>query len=277
MKQTARTFNKPLFSAILFFGLMATVGIAAVHAQDTVAENPLIATTGPNVLGQGNIQWNSSLEYYHYGHNSANLHFNTHSFGLATGMRFGIGNRAELTLDLAGAYNTFDTTSFHNTTGFSPAVGAKLLLFEGRGWLPKTSFFTYVAAPVQQNAYNERWNTLVQPEIGFQFRNRLGKWFLLDYSLGYAWNRYSVEDINFINQVQYSLHLRWIHSDRQMTSIGLSNRNSIHAPSVDIETRRQLTNDLQLTAAASVAAGFGLGVGFSDRIHGFVGLSWMIK
>ena len=275
MKKTTHHLDKPLIGAMLFFGLMATVGITAANAQDT---NILISTTGPNVLGAGHIQWNSSLEYYHYGYNGANLHFNTHSFGLATGMRFGIGNRAELTLDLAGAYNTFDTTSFHNTTGFSPAVGAKLLLFEGRGWLPKTSFFTYVAAPVQQNAYNERWNTLVQPEIGFQFRNRLGKWFLLDYSLGYSWNRYSSAiDFDMNNQVQYSLYLRWLHSERQMTSLGISNRNSIHAPGVDIETRRQLTDDLQLTVAASLAAGYGLGVGFSDRIHGLIGINWMVR
>lgn len=276
MKQTARTFNKPLFSAILFFGLMATVGIAAAHAQDTVT-TPLVTTTGPTVLSEGRIQWNNQIEYHHVGYNGGSMDFNSHSFGLSSGLRFGIGSRAELTLDLAGAYNTFDTVNFHNTTSITPAVGAKLWLFAGRGLLPQTSFFTHVAAPFGQNAYNDKWYSLVQPEIGFQFRNHLGKWFLLDYSLGYAWNRYSVEDINFINQVQYSLHLRWIHSDRQMTSIGLSNRNSIHAPSVDIETRRQLTNDLQLTAAASVAAGFGLGVGFSDRIHGFVGLSWMIK
>lgn len=277
MKQTAHTNNKPLFSAILFFGLMATVGVAAVHAQDT---NILISTTGPNVLGQSHIQWNNSLEYYHYGYNGANLNFNCHSFGLATGMRFGIGNRAELTLDLAGTYAIFDTTkspNFRSTTGFTPAVGAKLLLFEGRGWLPMTSFFTHVAVPVQQNAYNERWNALVQPEIGLQFRNRLGKCFLLDYSLGYAWNRYSVEEIDFTNQVQYSLHLRWMHSDRQMSSIGISNRNSVHTPTIDIETRRLLTDDLQLTIAASVAAGYGLGGGFVDNIHGLVGLSWMLR
>lgn len=274
MKQTARTFNKPLFSAILFFGLMATVGIAAAHAQDT---NILISTTGPNVLGQGHIQWNSSLEYYHYGYNGANLHFNSHSFGIATGLRFGIGSRAELTLDLAGAYNTFDTANFHNTTGITPAVGAKLLLFDGRGLLPRTSFFTNVAAPVGQNAYNDKWYSLVQPEIGLQFRNRLGKWFLLDYSLGYAWNRYSVAEIDITNQVQYSLHLHWMHSDRQMSSIGISNRNSIHCHTVDLETRRLLTDDLQLTVAASYAAGYGLGVGYADRIHGLVGISWMIK
>ena len=273
-----KKLNKPLVCAALIFSAI-TFFATSIHAQDSMAASRyiLISTTGPNVLGQGHIQWNSNLEYYHYGLNGANLHFNSHSIGITTGLRFGIGNRAELTLDLASTYATFDTTIFHNTTGFSPAVGAKLLLFEGRGLLPKTSCFTNVAAPVQQNAYNSKWNALVQPEIGLQFRNRLGKWFLLDYSLGYAWNRYSVEDVDFTNQVQYSIQLRWMHSDRQMTSIGISNRNIIRNHTVDLETRRLLTDDLQLTVAASFAAGYGLGIGFTDHVHGLVGLSWMIK
>lgn len=268
-----KKINKTPICAALIFGAI-TFFATTVQAQDT---NMLISTTGPNVLGQNHIQWNNSLEYYHYGLNGANLHFNSHSIGIATGLRFGIGNRAELTLDLAGTYATFDTTIFHNTTGFSPAVCAKLLLFEGRGLLPKTSFFTNVAAPVQQNAYNDKWNALVQPEIGLQFRNHLGKWFLLDYSLGYAWNRYSVEEVDFTNQVQYSIQLRWMHSDRQMTSLGISNRNIIRNHTIDLETRRLLTDDMQLTVAASFAAGYGLGIGFTDHVHGLVGLSWMIK
>lgn len=274
MKKIFRHLDKSLIGAILFFGLMATVGITAAHAQDT---NILVSTTGPNVLGAGHIQWNNSLEYFHERNKLGVYHYNIHSFGLSTNMRFGIGSRAELTVDLGGAYNTFDTVNFHNTTSITPAVGAKLLLFDGRGLLPQTSFFTHVAAPFGQNAYNDKWYSLVQPEIGFQFRNHLGKSFLVDYSLGYSWNRYSVEDVDFTNQVQYSLFLRWLHSERLLTSIGISNRNSIHSPTFDIESRSLLRNDLQLTIALSLAAGYGNEVGLADRVHGLVGISWMIK
>lgn len=274
MKKIFRHLDKSLIGAILFFGLMATVGITAAHAQDT---NILVSTTGPNVLGAGHIQWNNSLEYFHERNKLGVYHYNIHSFGLSTNMRFGIGSRAELTVDLGGAYNTFDTVNFHNTTSITPAVGAKLLLFDGRGLLPQTSFFTHVAAPFGQNAYNDKWYSLVQPEIGFQFRNHLGNSFLLDYSLGYSWNRYSFEDIDFTNHVQYSLYLRWLHSDRHMSSIGISNRNSIHSPTFDIESRSLLRNDLQLTIALSLAAGYGNEVGLADRVHGLVGISWMIK
>lgn len=279
MKKISHHLDKPLFGAILFIGLMAAVGATAAHAQDTVREySPLVTTTGPNVLGAGHIQWNSSLEYHHMGANGTNMNYNSHSFGLQTGLRFGIGSRAELTVDLGGAYNTFDTVNFHNTTSFIPAVGAKLLLSEGKGWLPQTSFFTHVAAPVGQNAYNDKWYTIVQPEIGFQFRNRLGNSFLLDYSLGYSWNRYTdASSIDMSNQIQYSLYLRWLHSERQMASIGVSNRNSIHTPTVDLEYRNLLRDDLQLTVALSAAAGYGDEAGLVDKIHGLVGLSWMIK
>ena len=279
MKKIIRNLDQSLICAILFFGLMATVGIAAAHAQDTIREiNSLVTTTGPNVLGEGHIQWNSHLEYHHVGSNIGAYNYNSHSFGLATGFRFGIGNRAELAIDLEGQYNTFDNEHFHNTTGFTPAVGAKLLLFDGRGLLPRTSFYTHVATPVGQNAFNDKWYTLVQPEIGFQFRNSLGKNFLLDYSLGYSWNRYSQDDyLNLADQVHYSLYLRWLHSYRQMTSIGVSNNNSIHSPVFDIEWRRLLNDDLQLTIALSMAAGYGDEVGFADKVHGLVGLNWMIK
>ena len=118
----------------------------------------------------------------------------------------------------------------------------------------------------------------MQPEIGFLFRNSFGKSFLLDYSLGYSWNRYSSAiDFDMTNQVQYSLYLRWLHSERQMTSIGVSNRNIIHSPTVDIETRCILRDDLQLTVALSVAAGYGDDAGLVDKVHGLVGFSWMIK
>jgi len=275
MKKILHNIDKPLFGAIVFFGLMATVGIAAANAQDT---NILVSTTGPNVLGAGHIQWNNSLEYFHERNKLGVYHYNIHSFGLSTNMRFGIGSRAELTVELGGSYNTFDTVNFHNTISFIPAVGAKLLLSEGKGLLPQTTFFTYVANLVGQNAYNDRWYSIVQPEIGLQFRNRLGNSFLLDYSLGYSWNRYSdVSAIDMTNQVQYSLYLRWLHTERQMTSFGVSNRNSRHSPTFDLETRRLLTDNLQLSIALSVAAGYSEEVGVADKIHGLVGISWMIK
>ena len=178
--------NRPLLAAMLVMSLFALLGAATAHAQD---ENPLVATTGPNVLGQGKIQWNSQLEYMHYEWTSFGPLANdltNNSLGVGTSLRFGVGSRAELTLDLAGNYSNLTGDSLRNTCWLTPSVGARLLLFDGRGWLPQVAFFTHVSVPVGQNAYSDKWDSYVQPEIGLQFRNRLGQRWLLDYSLGYS-------------------------------------------------------------------------------------------
>ena len=277
MKKTFFCISKSPLMTVVFVGFMAIVTTATAQ-NDTV--NPLVSTTGPNVLGAGRIQWNNSIEYLHDGSNLGVYRYNSHSFGLATGFRFGIGSRAELTLDLEGRYNTFDNANhrFHNTTGITPSIGAKLLLNEGKGWLPQTSFYTYVSNSFDQHPFDEEWSSLVQPQIGFQFRNRLGQSWLLDYSLGYSWNRYSTDDyINFVGQIDYSIHLWDIISEGKMVGFGISNRNSAHVFSGYTEVRRQLNDNLQLYFQVGIQAGFGKEVGILDRLHGLVGLSWMLK
>lgn len=275
MKKTSFHISKSTLLAIVFFGIMALTATATAQ-NDTV--NPLVATTGPNVLGEGRIQWNSSIEYLHDGNNLGAYQYNSNSFGLSSGFRFGIGKRAELTFDIAGRYNTFDTVHFHNTTGITPSVGAKLLLYEGRKWLPQTSFYTSVSNPIHQNAFNEQWSTMVQPQIGFQFRNRLGKMWMIDYSLGYSWNRYSTDDyIDFAKQIDYSLHVRRITSKGNLFSIGISNRNSAGTFVGDIEERFQISDNLQAYFQVALSGGYGSSAGIVDRIHVLAGLNWMLK
>lgn len=91
--------------AIMFFGLMTIVATVSVQAQ-TDLSSPLITTTGPNVLGAGHIQWYSSVE----GHdasvwNTYGFDAHSYSFGATTGMRFGVGSRAELAFSMVGNYN----------------------------------------------------------------------------------------------------------------------------------------------------------------------------
>ena len=270
--------KKSTILAIAFFGIMTTVSIAA--SAQTNSDSPLITTTGPNVLGQGHIQWNNSLDYHHSTINEINTSpkTNLNSFGGSTGLRFGVGDRAELTLDLSGAYNTFDTTYYHNTTGFTPAVGAKLLLYEGKGWLPMTAFFTKVALPMRQNAWNGKWGSKVQPEIGFQFRNRIGHSWLLDYSLGYSWNSVSSALDDPASLFQYSLYLHKIVGNRHTFGFGIDNTNSMHRFEGCIDGRWQLNDNLQLTARLGLAAG----VVKTDKsiignIDALLGISWMLK
>ncbi len=270
--------KKSTILAIAFFGIMIIV--SSVASAQTDSDSPLVTTTGPNVLGQGHIQWNNSLDYHHSTIKPISTYdkTNLNSFGGTTGLRFGVGDRAELTLDFSGVYNTFDTTYYHNTTGFTPAVGAKLLLYKGKGWLPMTSFFTKVALPIQQNAWNGNWGSQVQPEIGFLFRNRLGHSWLLDYSLGYSWNSVSSALADPASLFQYSLYLHNLIGNRHTFGIGIDNTNSMHRFEGCLDSRWQLNDNLQLTARFGLAAGIDKSdKGILGNIDALFGISWMIR
>ncbi len=155
MKKQSTHRNLSTCFALLFFAAMTFVGATTAHAQDTV--NSLISTTGPNVLGAGHIQWNTSLKWDHF-----KTAFREDIYGANTDLRFGIGSRAELTLGVKAYHDGFnsyqgnsydyiigtvidDRHLFDDNTGIAPSVGARLLLYEGKAWLPKVTFYTSVA------------------------------------------------------------------------------------------------------------------------------------
>ncbi len=270
--------NRPLLAAALLMGLFSLLGAVTAHAQE---ENPLVATTGPNVLGQGHIQWNSNLEYLHYEINfSHDPTIRVDRFGLGNGLRFGIGNRAELTVDLDCEYGMNNSNRYRNGFGLTPSVGAKLLLSDGHGWFPQTAFFTHIAAPIP--LYNNApWYTYVRPEIGFQFRNRLGQRWLLDYSLGFSWDGFSGDPLatsfDFLSDyVRYSLFARWLATDRLLLGVGVGNTNLVYQRSADFELRYQANPNLQLTVQASSKLGMS-DVGTSNQVHALAGISWTIR
>lgn len=278
MKKT----NRPMFFAALLMGLLLLLGATTAQAQEA---NTLVTTTGPNVLEQGNIQWNSQMEYLHYtiSHVDFSNHqfsdINTNSLGLASGFRFGIGSKAELTFDLSGGFSIIDTTIYKRNSSFNvvPSIGAKLLLYEGQGWLPKTAFFTRITVPFAQRLYRDQWDVGLNPQIGLQFRNRIGNRFLLDYSLGYDIpNLTEFSDLVDADYAKYSLFLRWLATDRMMLGLGLSNLNELNENCADFEVRYQANNRLQLNLQASCQLGAN-DWGISSQIHALVGISWMLK
>ena len=279
--------TKPTALAIAFFCAMTLVGISAAHAQsETSIDNPLFSTTGPNVLGAGSIQWNSSLDYY-FSRTSYYLgdYMSINAFGGTTGLRFGVGNSSELTLDIKGAYNIVQT---HNLVGpcvnpqrYNPSVGVKLLLAEGKGWLPQVAFFTHVGMDISQSSYNPTvWTRLVQPEIGFMFRNRLDSRWVLDYSLGYSWNAesgYSTDfESVFHNQIQYSIFARKLINDRFSTGVGISNANSARSMAGGIEMRYLATPDLQLSLIAGASGGIGKEAN-ALQVYSLLGAHWTLR
>ena len=267
---------KSTFLAAAFFVIMTFAAVSMANAQnDTV--NPLFSTTGPNVMGEGHLQWNNAVDYYHFNiRNTQGFDANLHCVGITTGLRLGIGSRAEMTFDLNGRYNTWDTVYLRNTTGFNPSVGAKLMLFDGKGWLPQTAFYTHIGYMVYQNAFVDRWDQKIQPEIGFQFRNRIGQRWAIDYTLGYSWNEYSVNAYRFNSGLHFALFGRWMATDRLMLSAGASNINSAGRFAGSFEARWQARPNLQLVGQAGVSGSKG-DLGSDVQFNTLVGLSWMIR
>ena len=287
MENTHTRNNKPTFVALLFFAAMTVVGVTTAHAQDTV--NPLVSTTGPNVLGSGHIQWNTTLQWdrlRYYGYSDYSHGFD--GYGAKTGFRFGIGNRAELTLGVeafhynyknwyysgldASVMDDHDLTS--DNLSIAPSVGARLLLYEGKGWLPKITFNTSVAlATVHGRTWTED-ETLVQPTIGLSFRNDLGKGWMLDYALNYTWNNSYMTH----SPATFSLFARWLATDRLLLSAGFSTSSWSEPFRGVFEARYLVSPDLQLTLQGGVSGGSSLGIwSGSLRTHALAGVSWMLK
>lgn len=282
MKRSLSPTGKSTLFALAFFVVMTFVGLTAAHAQNDTL-NPLLSTTGPNVLGAGRIQWSSSLDYYHLSqkYNQGQSVMASNSFGATTSLRFGVGNRAELSLNVSGAYSRLNTQGVNiapsNAQNYYPSVGVKLLLNEGGGWLPKVSFYTHVGLAIGQNTYqSNQWFKQVQPEIGLMFRNNLGGGYVLDYSLGYMWNALSGPGIDIKNQIQYSIFARKLVGDRYTFGVGFGNNNSAHRFAGDLEFRYLANPNLQLSARLGGTFGF-QSTDYSAQAHALLGVHWTLR
>lgn len=275
MKQHHSRINKSSFLAVLFFAIMTAIGYNAANAQDTI--NPLFATTGPNVMGNGELQWNTHLEWYHEKINSQWMQTNLHLLGGNTNLRWGVGSRAELTLGFMGYhangyYNDTNRVDPKNLT-CAPSIGAKLLLYEGKGWLPRISFKTDLAVAFSHTIYSQS-TFRVQPTIGLAFRNNIGRRWVIDYDLNFTWN--SMLPV-MINPVSGSLYARWLATDKLMVSAGFSSGTWAEPFSGDFELRYQASPNLQLFLQGGYA-GMSQNVLYqgTSQAHVLTGVSWKL-
>lgn len=289
MKHIRIHISKSSFLAILFFGIMTTIGCNAANAQDTI--NPLISTTGPNVLGSGRIQWNSNLEWFHIYHQSF-LKMRTNTLGANTEVRFGVGSKAELTVGFGANHTFYDRRYLHftnteqpiktdpNNILVAPSVGVKILLFEGKGWLPQVAFHTNIALASNSNTtYFPKNYTAVQPTLGLRFRNQLGKRWMLDYSLDMTWNKlYPIESFEGLSG---SIYARWLATDRLMLGAGFRcgfSGDWSEPFRGDFEVRYLANPNLQLTLQGGFSGGYELATEFGTiQAHLLTGVSWTIR
>ena len=286
MKKQSTRSNNTTYFALLFFAAMTVVGVTTAHAQDTI--NPLVSTTGPNVLGSGHIQWNTSLMWDHMRNFNINGTVGFDGVGARTGFRFGIGNRAELTLGVEASHSVFnkmersmagsvisvnDLISPTNMK-IAPSVGARLLLFEGKGWLPKVTFNTSIAMAATKG-YKYESDTVVQPTIGLEFRNDLGKGWMLDYAVDFTWNRNSPRQ-NF-PATTLSVFARWLATERLLIGAGFKTPNWTEPFKGLFEVRYLATPNLQLTLQGGLSNGNSLGSYWAMETHVVAGVSWMLR
>lgn len=280
MKSNLLHSHRPTLCAVLLFGVLALFGSLSLHAQDTV--NPLLSTTGPNVLGAGHIQWNNAFHWNHSHSRSFDDKTEIYNgFGITSDFRFGIGNRAELTLGVEAFHYSFEST-LSGMAGMSLApdnyniassVGARLLLFEGSSWLPMVTFNTSLAMATVKGRSWAPDETLLQPTIGLSFRNRLADRWTLDYSLGFTWNRnYPTPNLHPLHG---SLFVHWLATDKLLLGLGFGTRTATEPFRGSFEARYLASRNLQLTLQAG--AGGGSGGGSSIQANALLGVSWMIK
>ena len=286
MKIQSTRSNNTTYFALLFFAAMTVVGVTTAHAQDTI--NPLVSTTGPNVLGSGHIQWNTSLMWDHTRNFNINGTVGFDGVGARTGFRFGIGNRAELTLgveashysitererSMAGSVISVNDLISPTNMKIAPSVGARLLLFEGKGWLPMVTFNTSIAMAATKG-YKYESDTVVQPTIGLEFRNDLGKGWMLDYAVDFTWNRNSPRQ-NF-PATTLSVFARWLATERLLIGAGFKTPNWTEPFKGLFEVRYLATPNLQLTLQGGLSNGNSLGSYWAMETHVVAGVSWMLR
>ena len=286
MKIQSTRSNNTTYFALLFFAAMTVVGVTTAHAQDTI--NPLVSTTGPNVLGSGHIQWNTSLMWDHTRNFNINGTVGFDGVGARTGFRFGIGNRAELTLGVEASHSVFnkrersmagsvmsvnDLISPTNMK-IAPSVGGRLLLFEGKGWLPMVTFNTSIAMAATKG-YKYESDTVIQPTIGLEFRNDLGKGWMLDYAVDFTWNRNSPRQ-NF-PATTLSVFARWLATERLLIGAGFKTPNWTEPFKGLFEVRYLATPNLQFTLQGGLSNGNALGSYWAMETHVVAGVSWMLR
>lgn len=275
MKKNDNTKSNLL--VVAFFVAMTFVAAVASHAQDDpLASTPLIATTGPNVLGAGHLMWSGDLDFYRLHSVWDGADFNNYNvFGAQTGLRWGIGSKAELTLGVSAEHahgRVFDSLSFApNHLNLVPSLGARVVLLGGEGKKNMLTFVTEVTLPIRQgHPIVEDEGLLAEPIIGLQYRHRFSRHWYFDASAAYAWNRHAPYVRLTDRPFRLVLFARWLPNERWMFSAGFDNLQA------RAEAMWQANDKLQLKAQVCVDGGTGAAYSASS-VYGLVGFNWMIR
>ena len=269
--------HKSTLLAIACFVALSFFAAHSANAQnDSSATSPLIATTGANVLGSGQLMLSGDLNAYRLHSVWDGDDFNNYNIlGVNTGLRWGIGSKAELTLGVSAEHahgRVFDTLSFaHGHYNIIPSIGARVMLLGGEGKKNTLTFFTEVTLPIRHgHPIVEDEGLLPGPILGLQWRHRFSDHWYFDASAAYAWNRHAPYFRMSDQPFRLTLFARWLPGERWMFSAGLDNLQG------RLEALWQANDRLQLKAQVC-ASGGGSYAYSALSIYGLVGFNWMIR
>lgn len=254
---------------VIIMAALLGLAVSAQAQNDTVAgnPNPLWSTTGPSVLPEGGVQWDNSVDWSVMRSRGEDMGVDRYDYlGGRSVFRFGVGSKAELTLGVASGTALYHTAADYDTTvgSFAPQVGMRMSLYGGKGLLPLITFNTSISWVYDYLGQSG----MVQPSLGMEFRNRIGRRWAIDYSLGYAWNNSSYGPVR--NQITYSLFARWLAADKLMLGLGVENGEGKMA------VLYQPADNLQLSLQGNISGIAGL-TSYSYRHSLSLGVSWRIR
>lgn len=290
--------KKPITKVSLFFAVMTIVCVASTQAQVNLLEtihvadtNPLLSTTGPNTVGKGHLQLSGQASWFSFSQDREEyatdgsfipVHDYWRELGGGIGLRYGISNRFELFAHVAGVYERghfeFSNGVYNDTAQiYTPSLGLKMMLFEGgHGWEPQVSAYALIDLSVVK--HGNQWyvpGNGIEPVMGLQCRNRLGRRWTLDYGISYRFNTRPVGSnavyaLQRDKPFQFYWMARWLATDRLMVSAGMENVGGV------AEVMWQATPDLQLKVQGGLAAGVGFRTGMLEN-RALVGINWMLR
>ena len=275
----------------LFFLLFCFDEIVTM-AQDSCV-SPLVHTTGAEILERGELLLDAQMCYrdihYSFGSYDNSTWIDGSDCGIAGALRWGIGHKTEVSFGLVGRLVSIsDNSAFRSNYGvFNPAFGIRLNLFEGKRWIPQVTYRTDMSFEVMKD-----WTMVEVNPLMFEFRNRIGRSFLLDYSIGM--NIRTCPGVHYSDKtVHYSIFARWLPSERWMLGAGIDNYSSLayfsltHGLSdlivgdrngrICLEARWLATPDLQLSLRGVHKYEKSWLAPSEPRNEVMVGLQWMLR
>lgn len=169
---------------LLFLTLfLSSISVFAQTDEETSisADRPGMAT-GTDIVSCMKVQWETGFESTYDGSTGFLLP--------STMLRMGVTPFAELRVEYDGNLNMSDKQRWSYEV--EPlVVGTKVKVFDGYGWVPKTSLMANLSIPLRRN-FDETGNMQhVAPSLYLLFQNGVTEWFDIGYNVGIEWSGYS--------------------------------------------------------------------------------------